>query len=158
MTASRQELHQRVAILANTRRLRSVFGVWKRRLKGKRLTEWRRDMRNRMKLVREKQSGKLRKDAWAKWRQSYRSHLSGQRYTERLLFQFFQRWKAKLSEVDHLDAVGDGFLHASEERAAQRLWTYWKRAMEIRNAERATRDMVGLRVMEKVMTTWKSRT
>jgi protein SFI1 len=114
-------------------------------------------MRRKMKTVREKREGKLRKDAWAKWRQSYRSHLSGQHYTERLVLRFFQRWKTKLQEVDHLEAAGDQFLDDKERKAAERCWTYWKRAVQLRNAERSVVESVGLRIMGDAMDIWKKQ-
>jgi protein SFI1 len=108
-----------------------------------------------MKTVREKREGKLRKDAWAKWRQSYRSHLSGQHYTERLVLRFVQRWKTKLLEVDHLEAAGDEFLNGKDRRVAERCWRYWRRAAELRSAERSVVASVGLRIMGSVMDIWK---
>jgi protein SFI1 len=154
-TASELELYSRVTTLADTRCLRAALTIWESRLKEKRQTEWRNDMRMKMKTVREKREGKLRKDAWAKWRQSYRSHLSGQHYTERLVLRFFRRWKTKLSAVDHLEAAADGFLNGREDRAVNRCWDYWRRAVELRNAERSVVERVSLRIMEDAMSVWK---
>jgi protein SFI1 len=114
-------------------------------------------MRKKMKTVRENREGKLRKDAWAKWRQSYRSHISGQHYTERLLLRFFQQWKTKLLEVDHLEAAGDEIWNGRDRRATERCWTYWKRAAELRSTERSVLASVGLRMMGNIMDIWKKR-
>jgi protein SFI1 len=112
-------------------------------------------MRSKMKTVREKREGKLRKDAWAKWRQSYRSHLSGQHYTERLVLRFFQWWKTKLLEMDHLEAAGDAFFSGKDRKAAERCWSYWRRTAELRNAERLIVESIGLRIMGNAMDIWK---
>lgn len=114
-------------------------------------------MRKKMKTVREKREGTLRKDAWAKWRQSYRSHLSGQHYAECLALRFFRKWKTKLLEVDHLEAAGDKFCDRRDRRAAERCWIYWRRAGQLRSAERLVLENVGLRVMGDVMDIWKKR-
>lgn len=112
-------------------------------------------MRMKMKTVRENREGKLRKDAWAKWRQSYRSHLSGQHYTERLVLRFFQRWKAKLLTVDRLEAAGDEFLSRRENAAANRCWDYWRREVELKIAHRSVVERVSLRIMENAISVWK---
>jgi protein SFI1 len=142
-------------MLANNRCLRAALGVWKSKLKLKRQMEWRNDMRRKMKTVREKREAKLRKDAWAKWRQSYRSHLSGHRYIERLALRHFQRWKTKLLEVDHLEGVGDQFLVGKDHKTITKCWSYWKRAMELRNAQRSVVESVGLRIMGNAMNIWR---
>lgn len=156
-TASELDLYSRVTILANNRCLRVALGAWRSRTKEKKQLDWRNDMRNKMKSIREKREITLIKDAWAKWRQSYRSHLSGQHYTERLILQFFQRWKRRLSEVDHLEATGDGFLNVKEHKDVERCWSYWRRAVELRNAEKSIAESVGLRIMGDVMDVWKQR-
>lgn len=154
-TASELDLYSRVSTLNNNQCLRAALRAWKSRLKEKRQTEWRNDMRSKMKTVREKREGKLRKDAWAKWRQSYRSHLSGLHYTERLVLRFFRRWKTKLLTVDYLEAAGDVFLNGKDGRVAERCWSYWRRAVELRNAERSVADNVRLRIIGNVMNIWK---
>lgn len=110
-----------------------------------------------MKIVREKRESKLRKDAWAKWRQSYRSHLSAQHYTERLVIRFYSRWKKQLLEVDHRNAVADEFYRATGEKAMERCWSSWKRALEMRNAEKVVAEKVEVRVMHEALTVWKKQ-
>lgn len=157
-TASQLELYDRVSALANNRGLRAALATWKSRLKEKKQTEWRNDMRRKMTSVREKREAKLRKDAWAKWRQSYRSHLSEQHYAERLVLRLFRRWKTRFLAVDHLEVVGDQFLDAKENRAVERCWTFWRRAVELRNVERTVSESVGLRIMGNTMEVWKQHT
>lgn len=114
-------------------------------------------MRNKMKSVRERREGKMRKDAWAKWRQSYRSHISGQHYTEHLVLRFFQRWKTRLLDIDHLEAVGEESLNIRGRRDVERTWVYWRRAAELRAAERSIAESVSLRIMGHVIDLWKQR-
>jgi Sfi1 spindle body protein. len=121
----------------------------------KREAAWRYRMRMKMKAVRERREGKLRKDAWAKWRQSYRSHLSGQHYIERLVLRFYRRWKNKLSDVDRLKTITDEFSRVKDEGVIERRWNYWRRATEMRNAERIVLERVNLRVMGEAIDVWK---
>jgi protein SFI1 len=108
-----------------------------------------------MKTVREKREGKLRKDTWVTWRQSFKSHLSGQRYNARLVFRLFQWWKTKLVEFDGMEAVGDHFLNGKDYATAERFWNSWRRASELRNAEKSVVDSVNLRIMVDAMKVWK---
>lgn len=156
-TASHIELESQVTTLANTRRLRVAFVGWRSRLKEKRQTDWRNDMRGKMKSVRENREGKLRKDAWAKWRQSYRSHLSGQHYIDHLVLRCFRKWRTRLLDIDHLEAAGDEFLRLKEAKGAERCLTYWRRAAELRNAERSVTETVSLRILASKMDLWKKR-
>lgn len=157
-TSSQLDLYSRVSTLANNRCLRAVLDAWKLKLKGKRQSDWRNSMRSKMKSIREKREGKLRNDAWAKWRQSYRSHLSGQLYAEHLVLRFFRRWKTRLLVMDHLEAAGDEFLHVQKRKTAEKYWLCWRRALELRNAQRSVVESVGLRVMGDALVVWKKRT
>jgi protein SFI1 len=155
MTASRRALYQRVGSVVDTRRLRAAFSCWKLRLKAKRQTEWRDGMRMKMKIIREKKEAKLRKDAWAKWRQSYRSHLSAQHYAERLVLRFLHRWRERLAKVDHMEAAADEFLYDTVGRRAEKCWDHWKVMMELRNSERVISERIDLRVMGNTLKIWR---
>lgn len=114
-------------------------------------------MRSKMKSIREKRESKLRKDAWAKWRQSYRSHLSGQHYAERLVLRLFQRWRTRQIAIEHLKVVGDQFLDVYEHKAADRYWIYWRRAVELKISESTITERVSLRIMGDALDIWKRR-
>ncbi|KDQ61051.1 hypothetical protein JAAARDRAFT_191170 [Jaapia argillacea MUCL 33604] len=157
LTASRRELYLRVTKLSNNRKSRAAFNIWKSKLKEKRKEEWRQGMRNKMKSIREKRELKLKKDAWAKWRQLYRSHLSDQHYAERLVLRFYGKWKRKFVDVDHLEGAAEDFARLREEKGLGRYLGLWRRAVELRNAERAMRERVGLRVMTEVVDVWKGK-
>ncbi|KAH7929761.1 hypothetical protein BV22DRAFT_1080370 [Leucogyrophana mollusca] len=154
-TASLIEQREHVATIADNRCLRTAMAAWKTRLKEKRQIAWRNDMRTKMKITREKREAKLRKDAWAKWRQSYRSHLSEQHYNERLALRFLRRWKMRLTKADHMEAVADEFVRAHEGSAVTKCWKQWKRALAVKDAEKTVVQKVGIRVMADVMDVWK---
>lgn len=156
-TATRHELYQRVSALSDNRRLKLAIQLWKMKLKEKKQSDWRNEMRTKMKIVRDARESKLRKDAWAKWRQSYQSHLSDRHYSQRLVLRFFQKWKAKFGQVDDLDAVADHFAYGKEQILMEKCWDLWRRALELRRAETVMAERVGLRVMGDAMNVWKRR-
>jgi protein SFI1 len=132
-----------------------TFSFWKTKVKEKKQAEWRHMMRMKMKTIRDKREGKLRKDAWVKWRQSYRSHLSSQHYIERLVVRFYRRWKERLSKVDNLEATADEISRLTREREKERCWNNWRRVAEMRLMERVVLERIRLRVLGEVMDAWK---
>ncbi|KAI0361981.1 hypothetical protein OH77DRAFT_1388452 [Trametes cingulata] len=154
-TAARRELHLRVAALSDRRCLKRAFHIWKLKLKEKKQIHWREDMRARMKAVRERDELRIKKDAWAKWRQSYLSHLSEHHFERMLVRRFFDHWKSRVRKLDELDAAAEHFVYAKEERAVERCWDLWRRATELRMAEKSIQERVDLRIMAAAMDTWK---
>ncbi|KAI0781045.1 hypothetical protein BD413DRAFT_462348 [Trametes elegans] len=153
--AVHRELYLRVAALSDRRCLKRTMTVWRLKFKEKRQIQWREDMRARMKAVRERGELRLKKDAWAKWRQSYRSHLSEQQLSRKLVQRFFTRWKSRLRSVDELDAVADHFLHDRDVGIVERCWDIWRHATELQIAEKAMRARLDLRIMTNAMDVWR---
>ncbi|KAG5646652.1 hypothetical protein DXG03_002642 [Asterophora parasitica] len=156
-TASRRDLYERITTLAHDRCLRKAINVWRTRLREKEQDKWRQGMRQKMKTVREKRERTLRKDAWAKWRQSYRSHLSGKHYAENLVHHFYFCWKTRLSAIEELEDAADHAFQASQERVADKYWNQWRNARELRNSERIMAERIGLRLMGETMSIWQKR-
>ncbi|GLB35015.1 putative sfi1 spindle body protein [Lyophyllum shimeji] len=157
VTASHAELYRRIASLSDNRGLKHAFSTWRARLKQKEQDKWRQQMRQKMKIIRDKREQKIRKDAWAKWRQSYRSHLSGQHYTANLVHRFYYCWKKRLSAIIELEDIADNALQASQGRVAERCWNCWRDATELRNSERIMSERVGLRLMGDAMAAWQRK-
>ncbi|KZT68998.1 hypothetical protein DAEQUDRAFT_765781 [Daedalea quercina L-15889] len=156
-TAVHQDLYVRVCALSDRRRLKAAMDLWKVTLKEKKQADWRSSMRARMKAVRERREAKILKDAWAKWRQSYQSHLSAQHYNERLVSRFLRQWRTRLAYLDQLDAAAEHLEYARQERQAERCWDLWRRALEVRRQERVMAERVDMRIMGQAMDTWKNR-
>ncbi|KAF8136617.1 hypothetical protein EV363DRAFT_1320052 [Boletus edulis] len=148
VTASLVEKQKHAITLANTRCLRAVLTLWKIKLKEKRQVTWRNDMRTKMKTIREKRDLKIQKDAWAKWRQSFRSHLSELQYNERIVLRFFTRWKSRLSKLDCLETAAEQFYRRTTCSAVLQTWKRWKRALAIKDAEKAVATKIGLRLSQ----------
>lgn len=156
-TAARQDLYVRVCTLSDKRCLKAAMDVWKTKLKEKKQADWRDAMRARMKTVRERREAKLLKDAWAKWRQSYQSHLSEQHYNERLVTRCLKRWRARLARLDQLDAAAEHLEYVRQERQVERCWDLWRRALDMRKRERVMAGRVDMRVVGQVVDAWRRR-
>lgn len=158
LTASQLELSARVTSLSSGRTLRQAFTVWTARLAERRQIQWRRDMRIKMKIVREKREAKLCKDALSKWRQSFQSHLSDQHYKQRLVMRVLHRWHRVIAKRDHSKAIALKFDEVRESRSLDRTWEAWRRALDTRTREAAMVKRVGLRVMADGFEIWRKRT
>ncbi|KAF9500919.1 hypothetical protein BDN71DRAFT_1439816 [Pleurotus eryngii] len=156
-TSSKLELYARIATISDNRLIRRMLDVWRARLKVKRQNKWRQDMRKKMKIIRERRETNLQKEVWVQWRQSYRSRLAREYYSKRLLLRFHKRWKDSLVSLDHLDTIADNALKSKDSRLLSGFWYRWRRALEIRSAEKAVEELVNVRIMAEALTKWKSR-
>jgi protein SFI1 len=156
--AQRRERTVRADARANTYRRKAVFVRWHIRLQERRKAAWRADMRMRMQTVRSLREAAMRRDAWARWRQLYQSRLLQQRLAVCLVERCFERWKGKLREIISMKRRADEFVAAREGEAAGRCWDSWRRAAELRSAERAIAERVGARVVRETMAFWLQRT
>ncbi|TFK42645.1 Sfi1 spindle body protein-domain-containing protein [Crucibulum laeve] len=152
---TRKELADRTAGLFNDRHMRRTFNTWKAKLKERKQTEWRNNMRRKMKYIKEKRESSLRKDAWAKWRQQHRSHLAMQYYSERLVLRFYTVWKRRLEELDGLEAIAEDVSRTAENSALEKSWKHWRTCLELRAAERTMAERVNLRIIGNVLDTWR---
>lgn len=149
------ELYFRVAGLSDRRCLKRFFHVWKLKLKERKQLQWRDDMRLRMKTVRERDELRLKKEIWVKWRQGFFAHLSEQQFSRKILVRFFARWKIKLKKLDELEAAADHFVYVREDKTRDAYWESWRRATDLRRAEKLVKERVELRVMANAMDTWR---
>ncbi|KAI8998736.1 Sfi1 spindle body protein-domain-containing protein [Trametes punicea] len=156
-TAARRELYLRVAALSNRRCLKRAFHTWKVRVKEKKQVQWREDMRARMKTVRERDELRLKKEKWARWRQAYCLQTLERQFMQRFLIRHFVRWKSRLRRLDELDAAAEHFVYAKEERVVEQSWDTWRRATELRLAERILREKFDIRIMANAMHTWRTQ-
>ncbi|KAH9180760.1 hypothetical protein EDB89DRAFT_2122162 [Lactarius sanguifluus] len=105
---------------------------------------WRADMRTRMQTVRSLRDAALRRDAWAHWRRLYQSRVLQQRVEVRLVERCLVRWKGKLRET--------------EGKVVDRCWDSWRRAAELKGAERVITERVGARIVKESVVSWRQRT
>lgn len=153
--ASRKELYTRITGLSDKRRLKRSLAIWRSKLREAQQSKWRHTMRLKMKAIKDKRELKLRKDAWAKWRQSYRSHLSDQRYEDGLRIRVYNRWKAQLSALDALEAVADDVLSATDDRRVIDCWERWRKTSKMESSAQIMIERINRREIADVMNSWR---
>ena len=156
--ARRREEVAQADARAGIHRLKVALARWHAHLQERRKAAWRADMRMRMQTVRSLREAALRRDAWARWRQLYQSHLMQQRFVVRLVERYFERWKDRLRNMDAMKGRADHVVVAREGKAAVRCWDSWVGAVELRSAEREVSESVGVRVVRESMAFWRQRT
>ncbi|KAH8106712.1 Sfi1 spindle body protein-domain-containing protein [Cristinia sonorae] len=156
-TAQHKALYERIATLSNNRRLRLAIQTWKGKLREKRQSQWRNDMRSKMKLVRNNHERKLVRDAWTTWRLGFQAHSADEHLSQKLLLRFFNKWRARLGSLDALDTAGDRFIAVRDSMALDRSWQVWRHSFHILQSERTMTDRVGMRLLSEAMVVWKNR-
>ena len=157
--AQRREVYLRVAALSDRRCLKQFYRIWQQKNQERRhhrkQLEWREDMRIRMKTVRERGELRLKNDMWAKWRQSYLSHLAEWQFSRKVAARFFNKWKARLRKLDELEAAADYFEHDQDEKLKNHLWDAWRHRTELRHGEKVITTRANLRIMTHAIDLWR---
>ena len=156
LTSRRQSQSQQV-IKFSKRYLKVAFGVWQTKLKEKRQLLWRSEMKKKMKFIKNRSELKVKKDAWAKWRQLQLSHRADKHYQLRLLVRVFARWKTKLGQVYEMAEIADEYTGHLDLKVADRCWDYWKRAAVSRHQELVMIQRVDWRIVVNGFDRWKQR-
>lgn len=115
-------------------------------------------MRMKMKLIKERGDLKLKKDAWAKWRQLHRSRLASQQYSHHLLFRCYARWKQRLSDLDAFEATADEVSRAAVLNDAKKCFVAWRKLAILRTIERHVVEQVNMRITCEIVDNWRKRT
>ena len=63
--AKKQEEEEAVLKIADNYFMRHIWNIWKKKLKEKKLVQWKLNMRQKMVAVKEKRNLRLKTDAWA---------------------------------------------------------------------------------------------
>jgi protein SFI1 len=136
---------------------KATFVRWHVHLHERQKAAWRADMRTRMQTVRSLRDAALRRDAWAHWRRLYQSRLLQQRVEVRLVERCLVRWKGKLRETEALKGRADEFAAMKEGNVVDRCWDSWRRAAELKSAERIIAERVGARIVRESVVFWRQR-
>ncbi|KDR81550.1 hypothetical protein GALMADRAFT_113988 [Galerina marginata CBS 339.88] len=137
--------------------VKSFFKTWQAKLKQRQQTAWRNDMRQKMKLIKTKSEIRMKKHAWAKWRQHQLSRAADKHYELRLLVLHHSRWKEKLVHLDSLDMAADHFAEEGHLRILSRSWGRWKETSSLRHDENVMALRVDTRVMANIFDLWRKR-
>ncbi|KAI0029377.1 Sfi1 spindle body protein-domain-containing protein [Vararia minispora EC-137] len=156
-TAHLRDLSAQVQFIADQKCLRRALDTWFGALAQRAQERWRNEMREKTKVVRAARETKLRKDAWAKWRQLYRSHISQQYYSAHLLLRTFRIWRTRLEGLDEAEVKADRFEEVVEKKVMVRAWEMWKGEMLLRAKEAVVARHVGLRIQKRTLGAWKQK-
>jgi protein SFI1 len=154
---SRAEMYAQIAELSDRRRLSGALVAWRTKLHETQQSKWRHMMRLKMKTIKEQRELKLQKDAWAKWRQSYRSHLSSHQYDVGLRTRLYYHWKGRLSALDELEAVADDVLRAADDRRVINCWERWRKTSDMETSVQVMIGRISQRKIGDVMDLWRRR-
>ncbi|KAF8959025.1 hypothetical protein BDZ97DRAFT_1923172 [Flammula alnicola] len=141
----------------DTHRVKLIFDVWRMKLKHRRQIAWRNDMRQKMKIIKNKSESRLKEDAWATWRQLYLAHRADAHHRSSLLIRYHSRWKEKLMKLDDMDSVADQFGESSHFRSLQKCWSKWKETASLRHDEHLMVQRIDCRIMANSIDLWRKR-
>jgi len=114
-------------------------------------------MRMKMKLIKERGDLKLKKDAWAKWRQLHRSRRASQQYSDHLLFRCYARWKQRLSNLDAFEATADVVSRAAALNDTKKCFVVWRKLANLQIIERHVVEQVNMRITCEIVDNWRKR-
>ena len=154
---SRQQFQNQQIAEFNKRLLKTTLTVWRAKLKEKRQLKWRVEMRKKMKFIKNKLEFKIKKDAWAKWRQLQLSHQADKHYRLCSLIRLFVQWKTRLRQVYEMGDVANEYANHLDLKVADRCWDHWKRAVVSRHQELVVIQRVDWRIMVAAFDRWKQR-
>jgi len=139
------------------RQLKRTFAVWQAKLRQKRQTAWRTDMRQKMKLVKLKSEVRIKREAWTKWQQMLLLSRAHKHYELGLLFRFLPLWKNKLRQIDALEVIAEEHAQLANVRTLARLWHQWKQHTSLQTQEAMLAQRVNCRIMSEAFDSWRSR-
>jgi len=110
-----------------------------------------------MKFIKSKLELKVKKDAWAKWRQLQLSHQADKHYQLCSLVRLFARWKTKVRQIYEMTDVANEYASHLDLKVADRCWDYWKKAAVLRHRELVVIQRVDWRIVVNAFDQWKQR-
>jgi len=130
---------------------------WQTKLKHKRQTAWRQDMRQRMKVIKAKSELRILKGAWAKWQQLHLSHRADVYYQQLLVSRYLSQWKGRLVTLDNMDSVADDFASVVYSRTLAKSWLNWKQITSLRRDEHIMVQRIECRITANAFDLWRMR-
>jgi protein SFI1 len=153
-TTENRQLLKRVSLLADTRLLRAVLHTWDARMMNRRRAATQHAMQVKLSDFRRIREQRILKDAWSKWRQSYRSHLAQQYHQERLVFQAYRRWKDRILGYRDMEIRAVQYSTDKVWTLAGVLWCHWNAKTPIAYAERIVTEKRAKRIVRHALTIW----
>lgn len=139
------------------RNLKPFFKLWQTRLRQRRQTAWRNDMRQRMKLIKNKQDSKLKVNTWIKWRELRLLLQADQHYRISSQTRYLTRWFKRAIELDNKAVIAERFSQRGDLKVLDRTWNLWKRATTLRRDEHTLAQRVEDRIVVNAYDVWRKR-
>ncbi|KAJ3844508.1 Sfi1 spindle body protein-domain-containing protein [Lentinula raphanica] len=160
-TSSYRNMEERVQAFDKRRCQRIFFSIWKqrfrKRVKEKQQAEWRRDMRQKMQVVRIKRDMRILKEAWTTWGRSHRLIVADQYFDEQLITRLFHRWRTRVREAVEKEAVANEIAIRRMDRVVESFWDHWRASTDLSRTEAVVRERVELRIKSKSLDTWNKK-
>lgn len=147
-----------VAKLDDERRLSTYFTLWRKKLREKQQARWRTEMRNKMKVVRDRRGIRIIRDAWASWRQKYQVSFADRVYQQKVLLLAFLEWKEVFHRVHMVEGKGEQLIASRDQRLLLQCWQTWRAGTGLAGAEKEMADRVHAGIMWNAWSTWRKHT
>lgn len=158
LLASRKLIYEDVALLDNERRLSAFFTLWRKKLREKQQAKWRRDMRSKMKMIKDRQNHRIFRDAWMSWRQKHQLALADKHYNRRVLLLAFLKWKELFHRIDAIEGKAEQLIALRDQRLLLQCWQTWQATTGIASAEKEMVDRVYARIIWNAWSIWRKHT
>ncbi|KAF9480103.1 hypothetical protein BDN70DRAFT_877988 [Pholiota conissans] len=141
----------------DTCRTRLSFRIWQAKLKHKRQIAWRNDMRQKMKIMKDKSDARLLKSAWTLWWQLHLERRADTLYQSNLIVRYHTRWKEELVKLDEKYILAAQFSESIQFASVKACLRKWTQMMALRREERVMVQRVDRRIMTDSFDTWRKR-
>lgn len=145
-------------MLDDERRLWAFFEQWKKRSREKQQVKWRHDMRNKMKIIKDRHNLRILVDTWMLWHQKHQIRSAGEQYNQRVLLLAFLKWKESFRKMDMIEGKAEQLVILRDQRLLLRVWETWRAATRICSIEKGVVDRAHARIMWNTWMTWKKHT
>ncbi|XP_006458182.1 hypothetical protein AGABI2DRAFT_115192 [Agaricus bisporus var. bisporus H97] len=150
--------NKRALVLDDERRLWAFFEQWKKRSREKQQVKWRHDMRNKMKIIKDRHNLRILVDTWMLWHQKHQIRSAGEQYNQRVLLLAFLKWKESFRKMDMIEGKAEQLVILRDQRLLLRVWETWRAATRISSIEKGVVDRAHARIMWNTWMTWKKHT
>lgn len=145
-------------MLDDERRLWAFFEQWKKRSREKQQAKWRHEMRNKMKVIKERQNSRILEDTWMIWHQKHQIRSADALYNQKVLLLAFLKWKESFRRMDMIEGKAEQLTALRGQRLLLRSWETWRVTTRIYRAEKGMADRVHAGILWNAWMTWKKHT
>ncbi|TFK29877.1 hypothetical protein FA15DRAFT_185394 [Coprinopsis marcescibilis] len=116
----------------------------------------RQQMRQSMKLIRERYQSRILQEAWIRWRRSVQLSALADSYKQLTVRRYYTAWKTKWLNIRASISRADVMLNETQHRILLGYWEQWKTTTQLRALEATMRNRVELRILDNTMTRWRA--